>query len=285
MIKLTTSQKILIASVLSKFLIFFLGKKKRKISRNKINYLIDLNEGIDLGIFLNIKNEKKIFNIKKILKNKKDTCLIDIGANIGSVTLPLAKLYDKSNIISVEPTNYAYKKLKFNLELNSKLKKKIKIFNYFISNKRKKTKYVHSSWNFSKDESKHKVHFGSLKKTSNKSMSLDNLIKIIKKKIDFIKIDVDGYELEVLKSGNKFINKYKPVIHIEFAPYLHKNFGYSTKALINFIKKKIHYNFYNEDFTRINNVEEYVANIKNRSENFFLINKKDTKIKKKLLLF
>ena len=275
MIKLLTSQKIIIASILSKFLIFFLGKKKRKIIRNKINYLIDLNEGIDLGIFLNIKNEKKIYNIKKILKNEKNTCLIDIGANIGSVTLPLAKLFDRSSIISIEPTKYAYNKLKLNLELNSKLKKRIKTFNYFISNNRKKVKYVHSSWNFSKDESKHKIHFGSLKKTSDKSVSLDNLIKKIKKKINFIKIDVDGYELEVLKSGYKFISKYRPIIHIEFAPYLHKNFGYSTDELINFIKKKIHYDFYNENFKKVKNVATHVAKIKNRSENFFLINKKD----------
>ena len=33
--------------------------------------MVDLNEGIDLGVFLKIKSEKKLFNIKNILKNNK----------------------------------------------------------------------------------------------------------------------------------------------------------------------------------------------------------------------
>ena len=33
------------------------------------------------------------------------------------------------------------------------------------------------------------------------------------KKIDFVKIDVDGYELDVLKSGKKIITKSKPIIY------------------------------------------------------------------------
>ena len=57
--------------------------------------------------------------INIFLKNEKNTCLIDIGANIGSVTLPLAKLFDRSSIISIEPTKYAYNKLKLNLEFTT----------------------------------------------------------------------------------------------------------------------------------------------------------------------
>jgi len=282
MLNLRTSQKIFIASILSKFLIFALGDKKRKIKRNQIAYEIDLREGIDLGIFLNIKNEKKIFNITKLIKNEKKTILMDIGSNVGSVTLPLSKIFNRSKILTIEPTIYAYKKLIKNINLNSKLKKRIRAFNFFISNNRKKVEYVHSSWNFSKNTKKHKVHLGSLKKINNKSISLNKLIKNINKKIHFIKIDVDGYELDVLKSGIKFINKFKPIIHIEFAPYLHKEFGYTTNNLIRFIEKKINYNFFNEDFRKIKNVRNYVKSIINRSENFILINKNDHATNKKI---
>ena len=87
MFNLLTSQKILIASILSKFLIFILGDKKRKIQRDKIFYEVDLNEGIDLGIFLNIKNEKKIINVRKLLKNQTQTTIIDVGSNKGQFLL------------------------------------------------------------------------------------------------------------------------------------------------------------------------------------------------------
>ena len=111
MFKLFTSQKIFIASILSKILIFFLGKQKRIIIRNGIKYKVDLAEGIDLGIFLNIKNEKNIVNIQRLLDKKSKLNFIDIGSNVGSVSLPIIKLYKSSKIYAVEPTFYAFELL------------------------------------------------------------------------------------------------------------------------------------------------------------------------------
>ena len=271
MIKLLTSHKIFIASILSKILILFLGNEKKIIKRNNINYEIDLNEGIDLGIYLNIKNERKLFNIINLLNISSKLNFIDIGSNIGSVSLPLSKLFKRSLIYAIEPTFYAYNKLIKNITLNPKLKKRIKPMNYLIS-KYTKPKMVHSSWGLNYKKNQHKIHLGTLKKINkNKIISLDRLIKRINKKIHFIKIDVDGFEFEVLQSGIFYINKYKPIIHIEFAPYLHKEFGYSSKKLINLIKKKLKYNFYNENLKKINDIDKYILSIKKRSENFFLI--------------
>ena len=58
--------------------------------------------------------------------------------------------------------------------------------NILISQKNKKIKYVHSSWNFLQQASKHKIHLGTLKKTSGKKKSLDKIFLKSKKKIDFI---------------------------------------------------------------------------------------------------
>ena len=270
MLKLNTSQKIFFASLISKILIFFFGKKKRIIERNGIRYFVDLNEGIDLGIFLNIKNEKKIFNIVKILG--KHITIIDIGSNIGSVTLPLAKIFSKSKVISIEPTFYAFSKLKKNINLNPILKKRIKLENVFVSNQNKIVNKVYSSWNLSNDSKKHKVHFGTLKKTSKKIKKLDKICSKVKK-VDFIKIDVDGHELDVLKSGIKTIKKHKPFIYFEFAPYLYKEFHYTPEILINFIKKDLNYLFYDEKLEEVSNIESFIKRLKRSSQNFFLIHK------------
>ena len=270
MFKLNTSQKIFIASLISKILIFFFGNKKRIIERNGIRYFVDLNEGIDLGIFLNIKNEKKIFNIIKILG--KHITIIDIGSNIGSVTLPLAKIFSKSKVISIEPTFYAFSKLKKNINLNPILKKRIKLENVFVSNQNKIVNKVHSSWNLSNDSKKHKVHFGTLKKTSKIIKKLDKVCSDVKK-VNFIKIDVDGHELDVLKSGKKTIKKHKPFIYFEFAPYLYKEFHYTPEILINFIKKDLNYLFYDEKLKEVSNIESFINKLKKSSQNFFLIHK------------
>ena len=151
-----------------------------------------------------------------------------------------------------------------------------------ISNKKNDVNFIHSSWNFSSNYKKHKVHLGILKRTSNRKKTLTQLLKNVKKNIDFIKIDVDGYEIDVLKSGKKVIKKYKPIIYFEFAPYLYKEFGYSTKILIDYVKKDLNYLFFDEDFNEIKNIYEVGKNLKNRSENFFLIHKKKISVIKNI---
>ena len=64
MFSISTKSKILIASILSKILIFLIGDKKRIILRNNIKYEIDLNEAIDLGIFLALKTKIIFIGLK-----------------------------------------------------------------------------------------------------------------------------------------------------------------------------------------------------------------------------
>ena len=275
MFSISTRSKIFIGSILSKILIFFIGDKKKIILRNDIKYEVDLNEAVDLGIFLGIKNEKSLYKIINFLNTSDKKILVDVGSNVGSVTLPLAKMFNSSTIISIEPTTFAFSKLKKNLNLNPNLKKRIKLFNVFISDKKKKVNFVHSSWDLKANHRKHEIHLGTLKKTSNKIQSLSKLLKKIQKKIDFIKIDVDGYEIDVLRSGKKIINKYKPIIYFEFAPYLYREFGYSPKVLIDFIKKELNYTFLNENFDEVKNIYQIGHKLNDRSINFFLIHKKN----------
>ena len=79
----------------------------------------------------------------------------------------------------------------------------------------------------------HKKHQGSYKNTNNaSSLKLDDYIKKNKiKKIDFIKLDVDGHELDVLKSGYNFLKKQKVPIIFEVAPYLYEEHGYTQGCL------------------------------------------------------
>ena len=269
MLKFSTSTKVYFATILSRLLIFFLRKKKFLISRNGIKYNIDLEEGIDLGIFLSLKNEKKLFKVKKYIDLNEKSLIIDIGANVGSVSLPLAQNFNNSEIFSIEPTIFAFKKLKQNINLNLGLKKRIKTFNYFVSCKKKKIEFVHSSWKLISGDKKHGIHKGILKKTSNRITSLDSILKKNKKRVRLIKIDVDGYELEVLKSAEKTLKKEKPIIYFELAPYLYKEMGYTVDHLIKYIKK-IEYVFYDENFKLVSDVKSVSSKLTDKSQNYFL---------------
>ena len=270
--KMKTRSKIFIAGVLSK-LITLIVSKNQTVIRNKIKWNLDLNEGIDLSVYLFGTSEKKIKNLNKLLPKKEGPIIvIDIGANIGSVSLVLAKMIDKVKIFAIEPTIYAYDKLSNNLNLNKDLINKVFLRQLFISDQKKPEK-VWSSWSLQKSGEKHKKHLGTLMDIKKDSyITLDKFITMEKlQKVDFIKLDVDGHELDVLKSGQEFLLNNKPIIFIEIAPYLYSEFGYNYQELIEFIIK-LNYDFYDENIKKVKNIFNLVEKIKDgSSKNFYLI--------------
>ncbi|MDC3058877.1 FkbM family methyltransferase [Candidatus Pelagibacter sp.] len=266
-----TKTKIILASILSKLITTFIAKNQN-VKRNNLRWNLDLNEGIDLSIFLFGTSEKKIFNLKKLLKESSSPIIIDIGANIGSTSLIMAKMFNDCKIFAIEPTDYAFNKLRGNLELNKEIKNKLFLRQLFITNN-KEPKKVWSSWNFQNSKNSHKKHLGTLKDIKpNSYVGLEQFINDEKiTNVDFIKIDVDGYELDVLKSGEKFLTDNKPIIFIEIAPYLYSEFGYNCDELIQYIIN-LKYDFYDENIKKISNIFDIVNNIKDgSSKNFFLI--------------
>ena len=120
-----TRNKIKIAELIYKVIkllknIFFKNKNLNNlyVNRNGINWRLDLSEGIDLTIFLFGNSEKKLNNLKQLLPIEKKLTFIDIGANIGSTSINLAKQFKNSKIYAFEPTYYAFNKFEVNLNLN-----------------------------------------------------------------------------------------------------------------------------------------------------------------------
>ena len=103
----------------------------------------------------------------------------------------------------------------------------------------------------------HKVHRGLLKEISNKtkSISLDKFVKQnkIKDKI-ILKIDVDGFEMEVLKSFIKTLRNKNPIIFMEYAPYALEEYGSSVGEFNKFLKK-YKYKVYDLDFKELNTIQ------------------------------
>ncbi len=201
---------------------------------------------------------------KLILKNKKINYfnIIDVGSNIGDKSLTITKnlLKKKLNnfkVFSIEPTDYAFKKQKLNISLNPILEKKIDLFKYFVSSTKNKPKNIYSSWRLDKNKSSHKVHKGILKivDRNTKNISLDDFIlhNKIKDQI-IIKIDVDGFEMDVLKSLIKTLRNRKPVIFMEYAPYSFEEHGSSTKEFFNFIKE-YQYEIYDLNYNKLNKIK------------------------------
>src|SRR3979411_2156168 len=99
-----------------------LGQTDRTIViRDDVTYDLDLSQGIDFAIYLGNIYERQT---KAALRNlvPPASLVLDIGANIGAHTLHLAQLVGPNGrVIAFEPTEFAFRKLSRNLELNPRL--------------------------------------------------------------------------------------------------------------------------------------------------------------------
>ena len=236
-----TRIKIFGAKILYRLTTLFVGKEKRIIDREGVKYEIDLAEGIELSLFLFGKFQSHITS-NPFLKVKNDGVILDIGANVGLMTLQFAKMVPHGKVISFEPTFYALERLKKNLSLNPTLASNVEVVNSFVSEKSDINPGIvaYSSWkvNGERGAQDHPVHLGTPKSAEGvPSVSLNDYVnKAGLKRIDFIKIDTDGHEYEVFKGAAEAIAKFRPKIIFEIGLYVMD-------------EKKITFDFYFRYFT------------------------------------
>jgi FkbM family methyltransferase len=140
--------------------------------------------------------------------------VIDCGAYIGSHTLLIEKLKKNNTIFSFEMMPEHYKLLQDNIRLNNL--ENVVPFNFALSD------HIGQVNLPSVEYSKHlQANFGYTSLYFNTTnikvpcINLDSVMAWVKQPVSFIKIDVEGYELLVLKGALQMISTFKPVILIE----------------------------------------------------------------------
>lgn len=196
--------------------------KKRKI--NWSDLIVDVN-GYKLSLIPNddgISTELALFgtheplNTKMLAKQlRKDMVCLDLGANIGYYTLLESKIVgNNGKIIAIEPSPVNFSILQKNIQMEGATN--IEVYNLAGGDKDGKIKFL-------------------LKKQSNLSRivseneikSSDNIVEVSVrkldgfleeqslKKLDFIRMDVEGYEFFIYEGIRNSIRKYRPAMQIE----------------------------------------------------------------------
>lgn len=215
---------------------------------------LHLDQSIDSAIFFNGCFEPNTVNaILKLLKP--GNIAFDIGANVGCHCMLMANVVGSyGKVFAFEPTDWGFKKLKRNYELNSynnlvierlALSDEKKIF----SNYEFRSQWLVSAKLTSKE--KGQVDFITLDEYV-KNISLDN--------IDFIKIDVDGYEYKIICGGQRVIQKFKPILIIEMGDTWLRSVGDTIEKLHSLLAP--FYSFYrDQDYSLIPDVVEAVKRL------------------------
>lgn len=151
----------------------------------------------------------RIFN--HLYKKKSFETAIDIGASYGWVTIPLARKF--KNIHSFEVRDDVRSALAKNIEnvlSNEKVDSSIHIHNFGLGDSDQKVSVAmnpKSGLSSIKDSSASKFPINQFEIKSLDSINI--------KKVDLIKIDVEGFEYNVLKGCQKTIKKYRPFLIVE----------------------------------------------------------------------
>jgi FkbM family methyltransferase len=246
---LTTRQKIQFAKFLSRTLIAArravgLGPVVTVV-RSGVRWRLDLREGIDLAIYLGIYRTIPKAALEAV---KEGDLVVDVGANIGPCTLPLARrVGETGKVIAVEPTKHAFDKLSGNLALNPHLAERVEPLQCFLCEAPGDTvpEAIPSSWPLSGGDGEEvdPLHGGKAMDTRGAwATSIDAVLRdrADGRRLSLIKVDVDGHELSVLRGAEHAIRQHRPVIVIEIAPYVQARQPGGLKALLDEISR-LHY--------------------------------------------
>jgi FkbM family methyltransferase len=206
-----------------------------EVVRDGLRWELDLCEGIDLAIYLFGKFERETASAIYRLLNQGDVVL-DIGANIGAHTLPMARCVGASGkVFAFEPTEFAFRKLQRNVALNAGIESCIVLEQIMLG----ETSHanipdrIYSSWPLTDASHLHEKHRGQLMPTTGAWVSsIDDYVRNARiHRVDLIKIDVDGCECAVLKGADSTLKRSRPRILIECAPYVLEEAGSSVEEL------------------------------------------------------
>jgi FkbM family methyltransferase len=207
------------------------------VARDGVNFDLDLSEGIDFAVYLGVFERGTRRALKGLVKPS--SVVLDIGANIGVHTLLLAGLVGSAGrVLSFEPTEFAIRKLRRNLELNPDLVERVKPFHCFLASKDEAEvpASIYSSWPLTEAKDLHDKHLGQAMPTETaRARSIDGVLaELGGPAIQLVKIDVDGFESEVLRGATALLRDSRPIFVMELAPYVLVERGSSLEELLSF---------------------------------------------------
>ncbi|MDQ3110743.1 MAG: FkbM family methyltransferase [Bacteroidota bacterium] len=205
----------------------------RNVKRDGFNYQLDISDYMQWLIYFGIRAEPRETLYGLI---KQGMTILDIGANIGETSMAFSQLTgDSGKVFSFEPDPQTFERLKKHLVLN-------KCENVIPVNKGLGKTEGEMLLEEGENNSGGNRISPDKQSTNGKKIIITTLDKFSLehdlKKIDFIKIDVEGYEFHVLAGAEESISKHRPCFFIELVDDFLKDQGTSSKKLIEFLVQK-----------------------------------------------
>ncbi|MCK4553271.1 FkbM family methyltransferase [Candidatus Pacearchaeota archaeon] len=168
--------------------------------------------------FENSGEKYALKNIKKKLKKQKKIIIFDVGANIGGYSFFVNKNIKNAEIFAFEPSKKTFNKLQDNLKNFGEINK----YNFGFGNKEEiKTLFYDEDFSGLASLYKRKIKYWGVELDKQEEVKINTIDNFCKNKkilrIDFLKMDIEGNELNALEGAKKMIkNKKIKFIQFEF---------------------------------------------------------------------
>lgn len=201
----------------------------RKVIRNGVRFQLDISNMVDWNIYFGFYEEarEKLFSL-----HPNPDLILDIGANIGEIALRFARTFPDSTVHAFEPFPETFRALERNKARN--VFPNIHLHLLGLGSKPGKV--------FFEERTIGNPGMNRVTSSQEKSaieievVTLDSLFKDLSEQtISLIKIDVEGYELEVLKGAAGILQKYHPILFIELDDDNLREQGGSAIELLHFL--------------------------------------------------
>lgn len=201
--------------------------KPEKVNLDGFDIYLDEYDCTSLST-VGFKKQAHLLNLLKKSVRKNDIA-VDVGANNGLETLQLSRLVgDKGHVFSFEPETKNFHVLKKNVEKNN-------LKNVTLLNKAVGNETTEKFLALSPDAATHKL----VEKPNSQDSILVKCTRLedVTKKIDFAKIDAEGFDFHVLLGMGDLINNPDLRIIIEFQPKLLRESGTEPVKMLEFLQE------------------------------------------------
>ena len=222
-----------ILSLILKKVLIFDKKNKFFFYHNVRNYSdiltvheIFSDENYNLSILASFDHIKKEY--EEILKSKSIPLIIDCGSNIGSSSLYFSKIFNRSQIVLIEPDNKSFEFSKKNIKYQNTI-----FLNKVIDSEKKNVNF------FSDPDDNRKSKVSQEGVNIVKSITINEIVEKLKieNKVPFlIKIDIEGYENQLFSKNYDWIDKFKIIIieiHDWMIPNKYNSFNFLNALVEN----------------------------------------------------
>jgi FkbM family methyltransferase len=207
----------------------------RRISvRRGIKYELQMNQHLDYSVYYDLTNDATRLKLYSLIKP--GDIVLDVGTNIGEVLLNCAQIVGGSGkVFGFEPHPVTYDKLMRNINLNRF--NNLEVFPVGLSEKHQKYEmYEVIPGNMGANRVLQQAPENASRSLTIDTLPLDEWIEENKiARVDFIKIDVEGFEWAVLQGAKETLQKFRPVLFIELIDEHLRNHQVTASDLVGFL--------------------------------------------------